>query len=1389
MYFLRIFITKGHFKTKTWALTRCLLWIILWVNNARHVWAQSYPNPANWTVERIPTLDEIGTGIVKAVVQDHEGYLWIGSNNGMAKFDGYRYKKYLSVRNDSTTLNHNRISFAYIDVHQELWVGTRLGLNRYLPECDCFKRYTVDPAFPNAMPDGEVNWITEDREERLWVATQNGGLYRYRKDPDEFERFLYRPQDPIDISAYQARTLLCDTAGNVWIGTGEPFVPSITGDGLIKFNPSTNEVTRYLHDPDDEFSLIDNRVSTLLQDSQGRIWVGSCQSGLHLYDPQNDRFLRMEKGGNYSPKVYAEPASIAPWSACPHIRVLHEDKWGGLWVGNFNGGLIRFDQDPSQNRLFVHEVNNQQSLGGNMIWTLFEDSQSRFWVGKMNNDGFSKIDPYLKKFQIHFDSEDISAIYEAPSLPGILWVGVWEKGFYRWDKTTGNLRHLAPPDESNSGLKSGVIQRFLEDQDQQLALATNSGLSFYDWEKETFTHHPIGLKESATQESISILDLHQDRKGTFWIGSWGSGLYKFDKKTGEYIHYPLPFIGGQESNTYNQSIYEVLEDSQGRLLLGTWMEGIYIFDPETETFRSYLPGVGITGIFESKPDQYWLITSTDGLIEFSTSKGILRRFDQEYGFPTSRIHSFLQDGDHIWLGSNAGLIYFNPREETFLTYDKSDGLNTLGFNIFSSYRTSDSTFYFGSEKGLVSFKAGQIFDHPIPPSVQIQDIKVFDQSFRDADTDSNGIRLTTWPEELVLAHWQNELTFDYVGLHYSDPANNHYRHRLIPYEDKWIEAVTKRTTRYTNLSPGTYRFEVIASNSDGVWTESPTGITIRIQPPWYQTWWAYLMYIIITISGLWGAYQYQKQRWKAQAKSDREQAEFARLKELDEFKSRFYTNITHEFRTPLTVIKGLADEIGGNPRWKTQERVNLIRDNSDKLLQLINQMLDLSKLEAGKLESNYVQGDVIKFLKYLVESFHSTASSNKNMLSFHTTVQRLEMDYDPVKLQQVIDNLVSNALKFTPEFGNIKVTAEQCDGEPGTKLLQIVVEDTGVGISQEKLPFIFDRFYQVDNSSIRQGEGTGLGLALVKELIQLMNGTIRAESEPEKGTRFIIQLPISNKAVLQQTIQPSPPLSSAEPTVATKLKAAPINPHESADLPVLLIVEDSQDVRYYLRSCLQDHYQLLEATDGRAGIEKAQAVIPDLIVSDVMMPVADGFELCQTLKTDERTNHIPIILLTAKATQIDKMEGLKYGADAYLSKPFDKEELLLRLDNLLALRQKIQQHYQGQSTDLTLEEDPFLQKVKALIAANLEDVDFGVMPLSRALGMSRVQVHRKLKALTDVSTSQYIRQIRLQKAHQLLKNSDFTIAEIGYQVGFKDPAHFSRAFSQYFGSAPSETRK
>ncbi|MEM8887427.1 MAG: ATP-binding protein, partial [Bacteroidota bacterium] len=806
----------------------------------------------------------------------------------------------------------------------------------------------------------------------------------------------------------------------------------------------------------------------------------------------------------------------------------------------------------------------------------------------------------------------------------------------------------------------------------------------------------------------------------------------------------------------------------------------------------------VLAIEEDAQRNLWLATDA-GLIHFNPQTEEVKQYTKQEGLPHDFVCGMLTEGDSaLWLSTNHGLSRFSKASESFINFYKEDGLTDNEFNRKSFFKARDGRMYFGGLKGINAFYPNELLRNFQQQSERAQ-LSLASFEYTD-EKEGKTHRQLNFPAEagIEIYYHHRSFTFEYALTDYRNASEVAYSYRMKGYENTWSVPSKFNFTRFSSLPEGEYEFEVKAKDSHGIWHPNQLSVKVIVYPPWWASWWAYMMYAILIGGILYTIYTFLSKRWELQQKLREEQEEAIRLKNLDSFKSKLYTNLTHEFRTPLTVILGMADQIKNQPDKYLDKGTHLIKSNGMNLLRLINQLLDLSKLEDKSFQLRLENGDFVSYLRYITESFQTFANTQNISLRFQSREDELLMDFDPEQIKQVMTNLISNAIKFTPSGGGVEVELKRMKDLSSA---QIVVKDTGIGIEKKNLPNIFDRFYQVDGSITREGEGSGIGLTHTLELVKLMDGTIEVSSEAGKGTSFIILLPI------QDRLEFNPKLIQKDSSSSAGMQKA-VHPEVVIDKPILdatsrpsvLIIEDNVDVVDYLKACLEDQFSLSVAFNGRIGIEKALEDIPDLIVSDVMMPEKDGYEVCDSLKNDDRTSHIPIILLTAKADVSSKITGLRRGADAYLAKPFIKEELIVRLEQLMERQRRMIRHFSAQypsSSELIehgmqeaiQQEDIFIQKVRSIIEENYADEDFGLPQLCRKIGMSRSQLYRKMKALIDIPPSDFIRNYRLEQAKILLKTSQLSVSEVAWQVGFKDLSHFSKAYQAMFGVLPSATSK
>ncbi len=792
--------------------------------------------------------------------------------------------------------------------------------------------------------------------------------------------------------------------------------------------------------------------------------------------------------------------------------------------------------------------------------------------------------------------------------------------------------------------------------------------------------------------------------------------------------------------------------------------------------------------------------------KFDFSSGNFKRITESDGLPNNTIYGILEgDRGDLWISTNKGLSRYNTTTGTFRNYNKADGLQDDEFNQWACFKGKSGNLYFGGINGFNVFNPDSLSDSDYRTPIYLTNFLLFNKNVAVGfDKKLNRTVLTKSIDDidkLDLSYDDNVISFEFVAIDYLSPRQITYAYKMEGFEDQWIYTNSERRfATFTNLNPGEYTFVVKNTNSDGIWNEPGRRLQITIRPPWWQTGWAFSAYGIILIFILYfiRSYDLKRQRLKHQLELEHEHAQ--KLEELDRIKSRFFTNISHEFRTPLTLILGPAEQILTNHVDDVAKKnAGLIKKNANNLLTLINQLLDLARLDSGRLELKATKQNIIPFLKGMVMSFESLAIMNSIKLNLKVTEDKLMVYFDREKMETVIKNLLSNAFKFTPKEKEISVSLEEINESS----IEIKVSDTGIGISEEQLPKIFDRFYQVNSANIRKHGGTGIGLSLVKELVELHHGSISVDSIKGEWTEFKIILQLGNEHLSPQEIVeidnqlPFEKLNidNSELIHSTNLGSNIENLLTNKN--IVLIVEDNKDVREFIKDSLGNDYHFQEAENGKEGIIKAEEFIPDLIISDVMMPKMDGNEMTRRLKTDQKTSHIPIILLTAKSGQENRIEGLETGADDYLTKPFDAKELHIRINNLINLRKKLQEIYsadklaalpQGKNKLKGIDAQ-FMDRILKVIEEHISEEEFTIENFGNEVGMSRSQMFRKIKALTGKSCSVYLRSIRLAKAKAMIQNHEATISEIAYSVGFGSPSYFAHCFKEEYGFAPSEIVK
>ncbi len=1318
------------------------------------VWIQLSISQNQISFRQLSVKEGLSQNSAISMVQDSTGYLWIATQDGLNKYDGRKFTVYPFKFLDVTKTNYSNLGKVYQDKQGGLWaIPIDKKLYKFNPQKNNFE---IFQSFE------DVSAIFQDVNLNYWVGTYSNGLYKYDPKIGRPIKVLSRKETngPIYNISEMSR-------GNIAIATSGL---------LIEFSNNTQNFS-FVNFSDYFDEAINENFSDVAIDKQGRQWISTFGDGLYYRDAPEKVLHRISNLTFTDPL----PSNL-------NIIDIHLDKKGRLWLATYGRGLYLLDFDQNKISHFRADKNNPRAVHYNDILCIYEDNSGTLWFGT-DGGGISFFDEYLEKFNslTNYQTPEGINIDVVRSITtdnkGAVWIGTSGKGLTQYEPENNSWQTFTVGLAGKNGISSNRIMSLFIDDDDLWIGTQEDGLILRN---ENGDFSQFNTTSKIPLSANTVWDIFKDSKNNIWLGTREQGLIQFDKKRGEIKKFILS--QEDENSLPSNNVRVITEDQKGNLWIGTEENGIAQFNLLQDSFKRYyqnpnsnvLNSNSIKSLYAAPNGVLWIGTNGGGLNAFNTFEENFYQFTTNDGLSNNVIYAILPDKNgNFWLSSNKGITKFTPNSDLSLqpivmNYSNYDGLATE-FNTGAYHIDQEGTLYFGGLDGFYWFRPEDIRENQIIPKTSITDFGVLGESMPLV----SGIKLD---------YDQNTLSFSFSSLQYSLPEKNEYQYKLVNHDKDWVYSNNNNAARYAQLSPNDYIFQVKSSNYDGVWNEEPTSFSFTIAQPWYWTVLAKIIYGLLFLGLVYAIVRYFKWRWRMQLNLRLKEDETNKLQELNTLKSKLYTDISHEFRTPLTLISGPIESKLGEAELSNADLTNfsMIRRNTNRMLTLVDQLLDLAKVDDGKLKLKLIQGNLGLFLRNISASFEYQAESKK--ISYATDIGTMdEIWYDEDVIEKIAMNLLSNAMKYCPENGSCYFNAHVID-----KKVSIVVGNTVKDLVDVPLENLFSRFYQQDEFS----SGAGVGLSLVKELVKLYGGDIDVEYSGDNEIVFRVSLPVDIEYSAAKKIS----ITQEEDTdlgVADTEKGQPIVnksdvPLKNTELPIILVVEDNEDVRQFIANELGKKNQVYTAANGLQGIEKAVELVPDVIISDVRMPICDGIELCNTLKNDERTSHIPIILLTAHIGEENELEGLKSGADDFITKPFKMRILGKRVENLIKTRKSLRNLYsqeivlQAKDIAITPIDEIFLNRLQKTLDDNLSDPQCNAVFFCKELGMSRMQLHRKLLAFTGLSTMAFLRSQRLKQAVHILQTSDASINEIAYEVGFNTPSYFIKCFKEVYKKTPSE---
>lgn len=1315
---------------------------------------------------------------VYCLYQDSKGFIWIGTFDGLSRYDGYNFRHFKYDQTRPFSMSSNEPIALGEDSEGNLLVGTSLGMDLFDCKLERFHKI-VSSDKRNDFNFRYAKLIKRDSKGNLWVAT-NKGLFRY----DEKQRVLH----PVDLGKGPGRPSISaiaeDKDGILWLGSAKD---------VICYNPQSRRIlplpASLLQNP----RYLKSFVHSIAIDSVQNVWIGTEKDGLLIWDRKSDVVE------NYN----SETGPLQISSDMVRAILFHN---GEAWIGTRNG-LYTINGSRSAVKNYVVDKYDPYSISGNSVLCFMKDNAGSIWVGTFA--GGLSIE--------HPGNENFSYINEQLG--------------------------------RQPGLSYKVVSSIKEDKDHNLWIATEGGgVNYYNTKNNTFQYIRVNPRAPHHINPEMVKAIHLDEKQNLWIGTL-EGLFSYHQPSGKMLSYPLKEtpkhllddvvygIAGDEENTWigtkgglfqmykngaftryrnkkedpqsiiSNDINTLMQDSEGGVWIGTEV-GLSCLPKGRRQFVNYLKEYdsvfnknAILCIYEDDRRNIWIGTRGGGLKLLNKERNQFFTLDTAFGLSSNIVHGITQDkkGD-LWVSFNQSIARitlgkahgpFTKEEVQVVNYSVNNGLGSNEF-LAAACRRASGEVMFGGNNGIVQFHPDKLVINKVKAPVVFTSFSVKNKPVTIGGEHSPLEQSISYTDHITLTHDQAYFTLGFAALNYINSSTNQYAYMLegLHGETQWNYVGNQQTATYTNLDAGDYVFKVKAANNDGYWNEQYASLHITVLPPLWKTWYAYLFYLLVIGGILYIFWSHSIKTTRLKHEILLQQRSREKDQELAQRKLSFFTNISHEIKTPLTLIlaplEKLVDEEKGNN--KVLNQLLLMQRNGERLMRLTDQLLDFRKFEAGHMQLQIAEQDIVQFIREVILSFDAYARQRNLKLTMQAAEPEMRVWFDHDKLEKVLFNLISNAVKFTPAGGRIKVSVKTNE----QRQVVISVEDNGAGIAPQHIGKIFNPFHHYNDTGLPIS-GTGIGLAFTKGLVSLHRGTIEVKSRQSTidtpgETCFTVSFPMHAEQYVQSEISGNAP-ERPEPYIAE----IPLEePEGENNGQVMLIVEDNAEMLSFIASHFRQHYTVHEAIDGREGWKIATEVLPDIIISDVMMPGLSGTDLCRKLKKDERTSHIPVILLTARTPLVFQMEGFETGADDYVTKPFNLGLLQLRVNNLLASRALLRERYskdimlQPRNIAITSADEIFLEKVMAFIDANILEPTLNVEQLAKEVNMTRITLYRKIKALTNQTTIEFIRSVRLKRAAQLLTRNEFTVTEVAYMVGFSDVDYFRKWFKTEFGSTPRD---